>query len=169
MYLGEHFHKVDSKGRVSMPSEFRSMSDGKYFVTYGVDRCLYVYDESGFRAQAAVVFKLDDSKDEARALKRVFFRATPQNCDGPGRILLSARQQEHAGIKKDVVVVGMNDHIEIWSQEDWDRQQQQDLANYHGNVAKMPTLVRTWITMDQLPPPTPHAPAAPAQERNEGA
>jgi len=138
MFTGEFAYKMDSKGRVSVPSPFRASADGRFFITYGPEGCLFVYDEAGFKERTEELNRLDDFEPDVRALKRVFFSGPGlQECDSHGRIKIPAILSEYAGIKKDVILNGMSSHFEIWSKERWDEQRQQDIANYFRNYKEM--------------------------------
>ena len=138
MFLGEFSYKIDSKGRVSVPSPFRVSSDGRYYVTCGPDSCLLVYDEAGFKKQTEALAELDDFNPKVRQIKRVFFSGPGlQECDSHGRIKIPAKFAENAGIIKDIVMNGMSSHFEIWGKERWDEQRQQDIANYYQNYKEM--------------------------------
>ena len=138
MFSGEFSYKMDSKGRVSVPAPFRASSDGRYYITYGPDLCLFVYDEAGFKERTEILAQLDDFDPKVRQLKRVFFSGPGlQECDSHGRIKIPAVFAEYAGINKDIVLNGMSSHFEIWGKERWDEQRQQDIASYFQNYKEM--------------------------------
>lgn len=138
MFTGEFHYKVDAKGRISVPKDFRHSSDGKYYVTYGPDSSLLVYDERGFMRRREALEKLDEFDPQVRSLKRVFFAGPPlQECDSHSRIRIPAKFMEYAGIDKDVVVNGMSSHFEIWSKEKWEEQSQKDITHYFTNYGEM--------------------------------
>ncbi len=140
MFSGEFHHKIDAKGRVSVPAQFRTHGDGKYYVTYGPDGCLFVYDEQGFKAREAELNKLDEYNPTVRSLKRVFFSGPPlQDCDAVGRIKIPAQFASYAAIEKDVVMNGMAHYFEIWSRARWEQQRQQDISKYFENYREMTT------------------------------
>jgi MraZ protein len=140
MFSGEFHYKVDAKGRVSVPAPFRANGDGKYYVTYGPDGCLFVYDEAGFKARRAELDRLDEFDPKVRSLKRVFFSGPPlQECDGYGRIKIPNQFLVYAGITKDVVVNGMAHYFEIWGKERWDEQRKADIDKYFENYREMTT------------------------------
>ena len=138
MFSGEFYYKMDAKGRVSVPSPFRDSSDGKYYITYGPDSCLFIYDEDGFEKRTAELEQLDDFDPAVRELMRVFFSGPSlQECDSHGRIKIPAVLADYAGIQKEVVVNGMSKHFEIWGRERWEEQRPQDIANYFKNYRDM--------------------------------
>ncbi len=138
MFSGEFHYKVDAKGRMSVPADFRAAGDGKFYITYSPDRCLQVYDEQHYLQRKAELETLDEFNPTVRSIKRVFFSGMPlQECDSHGRVKLSAKMMEHAGINGDVVLNGMATYFEVWSAERWDAQRMADMENYFDNYRKM--------------------------------
>ena len=131
MFSGEFHYKIDAKGRVSVPAQFKNASDGSFFVTRGQDGNLLVYDEAGFRRRSLEIEKQYGGGKEARSVKRMFFRGGPlQECDSHNRIRIPVQLVEFAAIDKEVVIIGMNSHFEIWSKERWEEQEEYDIGNY---------------------------------------
>ena len=87
MFLGEFTHKVDSKNRIMMPSEFREDLEGDFYITKGPENSLIIYTEEEFTKQSQ---KLDEKINESkknRAIKRLFFSSTVKmSLDKQGRI-----------------------------------------------------------------------------------
>jgi len=138
MFTGVYNYKVDTKGRLSVPSPFRAAADGKFFVTYGPDKSLLVYDGNGFEEYENRLKKLNDFDPQVRALKRVFYSGAPiQECDSHGRIKLPPAIIAFAGIEKEVVLNGMSHHFEIWDKAQYDKQHQSDIENYFQNSSAM--------------------------------
>jgi MraZ protein len=121
VYLGQYSHTLDDKGRVVMPSKFRAgLTDG-CVVTKGQERCLYVFDLDRWEDEAARVQTLPRTDRRARNYSRSFFAsATDQQLDGQGRVQLPEALRRYAGLKKDLTVVGVADHIEIWASDVWE-------------------------------------------------
>lgn len=139
MFFGEHFHVLDAKGRLQLPSKFRRKIDqeadrqadseargggerAKVFVTKGEDFCLQLYPLEAWEAKQNEVLMRDTGSREAREYRRAFFSGADElEFDGQGRILLRDQLREYAGIVKDCAVVGNGEFIEIWSQSAWER------------------------------------------------
>ncbi|MEF3280118.1 MAG: division/cell wall cluster transcriptional repressor MraZ [Elusimicrobiota bacterium] len=125
-FYGEYNFVIDPKNRVFIPSKFReelkNESSNFFMITIGLDRCLYaflpsVWDE--LIKNNMEVFRADN-REEERAFKRFFFsNASQAFVDEQGRILISANHKKYAGIKKDVVIIGVGNKIEIWAKESW--------------------------------------------------
>ena len=120
MFLGEYSHSLDEKGRVVMPSKFRAELAAGCVVTKGQERCLYVFPENRWEGEAARVLKLPRTDRRARNFSRSFFAsASDQMLDRSGRCQIPEPLRTYAGLSKDVTVVGVADHIEIWDTATW--------------------------------------------------
>jgi MraZ protein len=117
MFMGEYEHSIDAKGRIIIPSRFRDDLGDKFFVTVGLDGCLFLYPKDAWEAFSEELSKLPGTK-EARQLQRTIFgRAAACEVDKQGRILIPATLREAASLEKDVVFVGVLNKIELWSKE----------------------------------------------------
>ena len=121
MFLGEFEHALDAKGRVIIPSKFRDeIGEQKLVITPGLDKNLVVYTEEGFRDYAEHWLELSTGKANYRKLRRyVAANAEHVELDRQGRILISSKLRERAGLVRDVVVSGNLSNFEIWSPEAW--------------------------------------------------
>jgi MraZ protein len=124
MFYGEFFHSIDRKGRLILPSKFREVAKGnfveKFFVTRGLDTCLFMFSEEEWRSQESKFKAMPFTKQESRVFNRLYFSgAVDVVPDRQGRILLPQFQKDYAQIKKEVVIVGVSNRIEIWSVEKW--------------------------------------------------
>ena len=120
MFLGEFSHSLDEKGRVVMPSKFREELDRGCVVTKGQERCLYVFPRERWEEEAGKVLRLPRTDRRARNYQRSFFAsAADQLLDRQGRVQVPEVLRAYAGLRKDLVVVGVADHIEIWASDVW--------------------------------------------------
>ena len=120
MFLGEYSHSLDGKGRVVMPSKFRSELDMGCVVTKGQERCLIVFPMDRWEDEAEKVLQLPRTDRRARDISRSFFAsATDQTLDRQGRVQIPEGLRTFAGLEKDLTIVGVADHIEIWATETW--------------------------------------------------
>ncbi len=120
MFMGEYNHTIDSKGRLIIPSRFREELGESFVVTRGMDGCLSIYSQESWNVFEQKLSTLPLASKEARTFTR-FFVSGASNCelDRQGRILVPATLREYAGLKKDVILAGNLDRIEIWSRERW--------------------------------------------------
>jgi MraZ protein len=118
MFIGEYNHTIDAKGRLIVPAKYRDNLGEHFFVTKGFDDCLFVYGEEDFNILQDNIRALPLSNKESRTISRFFLGSAQESeFDKQGRILISAPLREHAGLEKDVVLVGVGNHIEIWSKD----------------------------------------------------
>ena len=124
MFYGEYLHSIDRKGRLILPAKFRDSAKShfieKFFVTRGLDNCLFMFPEEEWRTQESKLKNISFTKQQSRIFNRLFFSgALEVTFDLQGRILLPQHLKDFAQIKRDVVVVGVSSRIEIWSKEKW--------------------------------------------------
>ena len=122
MFLGEYQHSVDEKGRVVMPAKFRrGLADG-VVVTKGQEHCLYVFPAARWEEEVARLNHLPRTNRRNRNYTRSLFGgASDQELDRQGRIQVPVPLRSYAGFDRDVVVVGVADHVEIWDATAWSR------------------------------------------------
>lgn len=120
MFIGEYNHAIDNKNRIIIPSKFREDLGEKFVLTKGLDGCLYVYDLKEWHVLEEKLRSLPLTKKDARAFVRFFFAGANEACiDKQGRTLIPQNLVEYAGIKKDIVSIGVSTRVEIWSKERW--------------------------------------------------
>lgn len=124
MFYGEHEHSIDNKGRLIIPSKFREVFKENYverfFVTRGLDTCLFVFTEDEWKKQEGRFKSLSFTNSEARHFNRLYFSgACEVTCDKQGRVIIPDYLKDFALIKRDVVIVGVSNRMEIWSKENW--------------------------------------------------
>jgi len=120
LLIGEYQHAIDAKGRLIMPARFREELGDTFIVTRGLDQCLFVYPMDEWRILETRLKSLPMTQGNARAFVRFLFSgATECTLDKQGRILLPSHLREHAGITKDVVIIGVSTRAEIWAREHW--------------------------------------------------
>ena len=122
MLIGEYEHSLDAKGRLIMPSKLRDDIGEKFIITKGLDGCLFAFSIEEWKIFEQKLRSLPISNKDARAFSRFFF-AGAMDCeiDNQGRFLISSNLREFAGLTKEVVIVGMDSRIEIWSKDKWQK------------------------------------------------
>lgn len=125
MFLGEYERNLDEKSRVAIPIELRSGLGTGAVMTRSFDNCLCIYPAARWEVLANALDDFPQVRSEARILARSLFGgAVPCDFDRQGRIVIPAFLREHAGISGEVIVVGVNSHVEVWSREAWLQQKQ---------------------------------------------
>lgn len=120
MLIGEYEHSVDVKGRLIMPAKLREEIGYKFIVTKGLDGCLFVFPLKEWEIFQEKLRALPVSDKNARNFTRFFFAGAIEcEIDKQGRFLVSSNLREFAGLDKDVIIIGMNSRLEIWSKEKW--------------------------------------------------
>ena len=115
--MGRFNHSVDAKGRVILPSKFREKLGEEFVMTVGLDGCLFVYPNEEGEGLAEQRSNLPGTA-EGREFQRYFYEnAVSCEIDKQGRVLIPADLRAAAGLTKDIVFIGMNKRIEIWSKE----------------------------------------------------
>ncbi len=118
MLIGEFEHSLDAKGRVAIPNKFREDLGESFFLTKGVDCCLFVLPESEWNRLEEKLRVMPISK--AKTLQRFFFSgAAKVETDKQGRILVPSSLRSYANLEKDVTFVGVSSRAEIWSSTVW--------------------------------------------------
>ena len=136
MFIGEYSHTLDAKGRLIIPSKFREELHTSFILTRGLDGCLTIYSLKQWEKIFEEINKLPDTKKDTRKYVRVLTsNATECLLDGQGRILIPDNLLKAVAIEKDCVVVGANDHIEIWNEEAW-KKYYEDAAKNFEDVAE---------------------------------
>jgi MraZ protein len=131
MFRGSFEHTVDSKGRVSVPSKFRDIIadryDGRLVLAMDYDKCLTVYPLEEWEKLEEKIKTLSLVKQEVKDFRRFLLSsATECDLDKQGRILLPSSHREHAGIGKNVMLIGIIDKIEVWDVKTWEARNSQN-------------------------------------------
>ncbi|MDD4802418.1 MAG: division/cell wall cluster transcriptional repressor MraZ [Syntrophomonas sp.] len=136
MFLGEHQHSLDSKGRITVPSKFREELGASFIATKGLDNCLFIYPLDEWKTIEAKLRALPFTRADVRSFARFFFSgASELEIDKQGRILLPANLREYAMIDKELVVIGVGSRLEIWATEKWAQYNQIAESSYE-NIAE---------------------------------
>lgn len=125
MFYGEYLHSIDRKGRIILPAKFREVAKQqfieKFFVTRGLDVCLFMFPEEEWRSQENKFRSIPFTKQQARTFNRLYFSGAVEVIfDSQGRMLIPQYLKEFAQIKREVLLVGVSSRIEIWAKHKWD-------------------------------------------------
>jgi MraZ protein len=122
LLTGTHPRTLDDKNRVALPKRVRELlgEPATLFVTPGPDQSLWVYTEPALEALAGRLDQAPATDAEARLFRRLYF-AQPElvDVDKSGRILVPDRLGKFAGLGKEVVLIGVRDHLELWDAARW--------------------------------------------------
>jgi len=120
MLLGEYQHNLDSKGRVAIPAKFREKLTAGAIITRGIDNCLFVFTNKDWEALVQKLTSLPLAQANSRAFVRLMLAgAMDVELDNQGRILIPDYLREYAGLKKEAVLTGLYNRVEIWDAAKW--------------------------------------------------
>ena len=127
MFQGEYYHTLDAKSRLVVPSKLRDELGSKFHITKGFEQCLYIFPEEPWLKFVQKINALPGSQEKVRRVQRRFIGSS-QECepDKQGRFLIPANLKEYAQITKEVVLIGLYDKLEVWSQEKWNEYRKED-------------------------------------------
>lgn len=122
VFQGEFDHSVDDKGRVIIPTRFRSSLGERFYMTKGLGGCIFVYTEAAYKELSETLSRQRQLDEHTMRLQR-FFTSTEASVDGQGRVAIPIKLREYAkiGEQGDVVILGTGGRIEIWSSKSWER------------------------------------------------
>lgn len=121
MFMGEYHHTIDDKGRLIIPTKFRTELKDKFVITRGIEHCLFAYPLERWEEIVHKLESLPFTKKDARNFTRFFLSgATVAEFDKQGRINITSPLINYAGIEKDCVIIGTGDRLEIWAENAWD-------------------------------------------------
>ena len=119
---GQYTHSIDAKKRLAIPAKFRDQLNTDFVVTRSLrDKCLEVYPRAEWDAYLSSFSMLPD-KDRIPIERYLNRCAVSDNFDSQGRILLNDTLIAHAGLEKDVVVMGAGTRLEIWADTAYEEQ-----------------------------------------------
>jgi len=135
MFYGEYHHSLDNKDRVIVPSRFRDIFKENYsekiFITRGLDKCLFIFTEEDWKQQEKKMRESSFLSSDRRSFNRMFFSgAVDIVLDKQGRILIPGTLKEYAGIKRDVIIIGASNRIEVWAKEKWKEFYESQVGTY---------------------------------------
>ncbi|WP_130807247.1 division/cell wall cluster transcriptional repressor MraZ [Senegalia massiliensis] len=141
MFIGEYNHSIDKKSRLIIPVKFRSSLGNNFILTKGLDNCLFIYPEDEWKVLENKLKNLPLTRKDARAFVRFFFSgATECELDKQGRILIPSNLKKHAKLDKEATIIGVSNRVEIWSNDEWIKYNEDDDLSYENIAEKMSEL-----------------------------
>jgi len=120
MFLGEYKHNLDYKGRIAVPKKFREDLPGGAILTKGLEGCLFLYPKSEWERLTTRLKKQPITQADTRAFERYLFGGASEiEFDTLGRIKIPEYLLTYASLKKEVILVGILERIEIWNIGKW--------------------------------------------------
>ena len=119
LLIGEYHHSLDDKGRLTIPSKIREELGSSFVITRGLDGCLFIYPNEEWKQVINKYKELPNIKDARNFMRFLLSGASNCDFDKQGRVNLSLPLMKYAGLTKECVIIGVNDHLEVWSEERW--------------------------------------------------
>ena len=120
VFMGEFHQRIDEKGRVTIPTKLRLDLGHDFIITRGLDGCIFIYPKEEWSNIIQKYKELPNTKDTRTFMRTFLSCATETNLDKQGRINITGPLMEWASLNKDVVIIGVNERLEIWSKESWE-------------------------------------------------
>lgn len=142
MFYGEYEHNIDRKGRLILPSRFREAAKAnfieKFFITRGLDKCLFMFGEEEWKVQEQKFKAMPFTKQEIRKFNRIYFSGAIDIIpDRQGRFIIPQFLKDFALIKREVIIIGVANRIEIWSKNIWQEFYTSSRESFEDNAEKL--------------------------------
>ena len=136
MLIGEYKHNIDAKKRLSIPSKFRKELGEGAVITKGLDNCLFVFPREHWARLAEKLGNTPIARQDSRSFARhLLASAMEVDFDNLGRILVPDYLKDYGCFKKKLVIAGLYNRIEIWSEEKW-REYKEKTEKEVGDIAE---------------------------------
>ena len=126
MFRGSSFHTIDNKGRLIVPARFRQFiksKDGDGVMISRMDNCLVAYPFKEWRNLENKILSLAETSENMRRFRRVFIGGAFEcSCDKQDRILIPQSLRQYGDLDKEIVLVGVLEHFEIWARQKWEQE-----------------------------------------------
>ena len=133
MYFGNYEHSLDNKGRLLIPRQLKTgLSEGsKLYIMKGYEGCLSVYNESEFTKLVEECSSLSYHKKNSRAYLRLMLSSvTELVVDKVGRVQIPTSTLTKFQISRQVIIIGVGDHFEIWDLNKFNEYQAEANENF---------------------------------------
>ena len=124
MFLGHHLSKLKRQNHLSLPSNWRKLISGGVYLTQGFDQNLLILTEDVFQEIYLQIASLNIADPLVRLLSRMILsKAIFLEMSEEGVIPLPANLMEYANLQNDFIIVGQGNYLEVWSPDQWEKQQ----------------------------------------------
>lgn len=134
------YHTLDERGRIVIPKKHRDHLKGNLALCYWMEKCIAILPpetQETWEEQilSAIPINTRAGRNFARVYRANYFDEIEM--DRQGRVAIPAKLREKVGLDKDVALVGMGDHLEIWDRERWDLIEAEETSNYEDNLSSL--------------------------------
>lgn len=138
MFFGSFVHSLDEKNRLLIPSRLRAALTNKIFIMKGYEGSLSLYPEGTFEKYLAKLQSLPFESKTSRDIERIALSSVFElDIDKVNRIQIPTALINKYKISKEVVVIGLLDHIEIWSKEKWNKYLEENEEQYESKSEEL--------------------------------
>lgn len=135
MFFGSFSYSLDNKGRLVVPSKFRLATTDTLYAMRGHEKCLSLYPEESWVELQKRIGRLDYNQKASRDYMRVMLASVIELViDNHGRIQIPVATCKHYGLDGAVRIIGIGDHIEIWSEVAWQNYEQEADARFEATT-----------------------------------
>ncbi|QUY49073.1 division/cell wall cluster transcriptional repressor MraZ [Serratia plymuthica] len=133
MFRGATMVNLDSKGRLAVPTRYRELlneqSQGQMVCTIDLHQsCLLLYPLPEWEIIEQKLSRLSSMNPAERRVQRLLLgHASECQMDSAGRLLLATTLRQHAGLTKEVMLVGQFNKFELWDEQTWYQQVKDDI------------------------------------------
>ncbi|MBE6141813.1 MAG: division/cell wall cluster transcriptional repressor MraZ [Erysipelotrichaceae bacterium] len=140
MFFGLYEHSIDEKNRLMVPRKMRDEAGVKLFIMKGYDGALSIYKANAFEKLVAetesLPFNMRNSRDYVRAM---LASACEIDVDRQGRIQIPTTLMNKYNITRDVVIIGVGDHFEVWSKQAYEEYEKRVNDSFESIAENLPT------------------------------
>jgi MraZ protein len=138
MFMGCFEYKMDEKGRVLVPPQFKEELGEKFIITRGFENCLFVYSIKEWNRISNELEKVPLSSKELRFFMRIWFSSAQEvSIDQYGRILIPNDFRRYANLNREIVFIGVLNRVEIWDKTLWENYKNSNEISYENSILKL--------------------------------
>lgn len=138
MFFGSYNHLLDDKNRLLIPSKFRGLVGSKLYILKGYDGCLSLYTFEDFEKYVSHFQELPFENKLSRDVTRIALASVSElEVDKASRVQIPTALISKYSITKEVVVVGMIDHLEVWSKSSWEAYEKENESKFEEKQEKL--------------------------------
>ena len=134
LLTGSFERTVDERNRIAVPKRMRELllaQSAAIYLAPGTDGSLSLYSETAFTHVAEQLANASPTAQDVRSFSRLFYaQAERMEIDKQGRVRISAELAQFAALDKEVMLIGVGDHLEIWNKQRWQQYLAQKQASY---------------------------------------